>query len=210
MKTAKEWLSDNGYGTGNICNFSLNGLAELMEMFKRESEHMEVSEGKKEEHKCQYCGCMTTQSDDVCWNKPNQLEQEDSSICYNQVVDMDYDEKMNMYLSLDKGRLCEMVIECNRVINSLTKQSELPRPSDNMAAENYFNLMKDNLRDYNPVYTPWINEIIKLAKQSAIPSPTDEDIERAADKYSQVPVIWNAYKQGAKDMRDNKIKIEKL
>jgi hypothetical protein len=34
-----------------------------------------------------------------------------------------------------------------------------------MKAERYFDLMKNNLRDYNPIYTPWINEIIKLAKE---------------------------------------------
>lgn len=27
-------------------------------------------EVKEEPHKCQYCGAMTTQSDDVCWNNP--------------------------------------------------------------------------------------------------------------------------------------------
>src|SRR3990172_9654081 len=31
MKTAKQWLSDNGYGTGT--NFTFNGVADLMDRF---------------------------------------------------------------------------------------------------------------------------------------------------------------------------------
>ena len=56
--------------------------------------------------------------------------------------------------------------------------------------------------------------------ESELALPADEDIERAAnDHYGQIKPIWGetykqgrliAYQQGAKDMRDGKIKNEKV
>lgn len=46
-----------------------------------------------------------------------------NNINYNHVVELSKEEKVNMYMSLEKEKLIEMLINCNEIIDNLSNDN---------------------------------------------------------------------------------------
>ena len=48
--------------------------------------------------------------------KSRRRNMDNDSVNFMQVVEQTYEEKMKMYMKCTKKQLCEMLIECNRIL----------------------------------------------------------------------------------------------